>query len=765
MAPSQESTRRDLDILQIVLKHKWVLCLGMILGVVLGVAGYLKLGPEYEAVAKVLVSKQASVPINEAEGSRTFGDRAEHIALIMSPLIVSKAVEKHRLNQLPSLAASTDPADDILDSLKVKRSAGHDNSFLNVLDISYKNPDKKDAAAVVTAVIDAYRDYLAESHQEKTTEIVELISKARNDLMQQIQKKKEEYLAFRNESPLHWRRPMGAEAVPGDVTNPHQGTLKAIETELDGNMLEATRIKSRIEALEQAVASGQSRESLDKLVQIFLASSAGSAGSAGLSVPAGTEAMQNQLLPLLLEEQKLLRDFGPDHPDVQTARSKVEMIYDFYRKRGITVPEDPSAGPARSSGGPANQVDLVAVYLQSLRQQEIQLTLRNTELTRLHEKESQLAKGFARYEEQDQTFNDGIVQLKSLWDVVVTRLNQLELVKDNRGYTLKQISPVQAELAVKRILKFVGAGTIFGIALALGIVYLREWQDTTFKSVSEIRRSVELPVLGSIPTFELGRWKTDGSTPLVPALCYYHRPGSPEAESYRSVRTTLLVSASDKRHAVIQVTSPESGDGKTTMAANLALAMAQSGKSVLLVDADLRRPTVHQLFGVSQEIGLADILTGEIDSPNAVRETIVPGLSLLTSGATPENPAELLASSRLDELLGRLGKEFDFVLVDTPPLLAVSDASIVARRMDGVVLVLRIAKNRRQSAQRATELLEALDVSVLGVVANGIERSDSEGYGYGENYRAYVRSEADPSSTAAAEQGDRATAKHEPAAV
>ena len=254
MASSQEPTRENLDILQIVLKHKWVLCLGMILGVALGVTGYLKLGPEYEAAAKVLVSKQASVPINETEGNRTFGDRAEHIALIMSPLIVSKAVEKHDLNQLPSLAASIDPVDDILDSLKVKRSAGHDNSFLNVLDISYKNSDKKDAAAVVTAVIDAYRDYLAESHQEKTTEMVELISQAKNDLMQQIQDKKKAYLAFRNEAPVHWKRPMGAEALPGDVTNPHQETLKAIETELDRNMLEATRIKSRIEALEQAVA-------------------------------------------------------------------------------------------------------------------------------------------------------------------------------------------------------------------------------------------------------------------------------------------------------------------------------------------------------------------------------------------------------------------------------------------------------------------------------------------------------------------------------
>ena len=475
--------------------------------------------------------------------------------------------------------------------------------------------------------------------------------------------------------------------------------------------------------------------------------------------------MQAQLLPLLLEEKKLLRDFGSDHPDVQTARSKIETIYDFYRKRGITVPEDPSARPTQSSGGAPKKVDLVAVYLQSLRQQEIQLTLRNTELARLREKESGLAKGFSSYEEKDQTFNDEIVQLKSLWDVVVTRLNQLELVKDNHGYTLKQISPVQAELAFKRILKIVGAGTIFGIVLALGIVYLREWQDTTFKSVGEIRRSVGLPVLGSIPSFDLSQLKTDASTPLVPTLCYYHRPGSPEAESYRSVRTTLFVSASDLRHAVIQVTSPESGDGKTTIAANLALAMAQSGKNILLVDADLRRPTVHQLFGVSNEIGLASILTGEIDSPNAIRETIVPGLSLLTSGGTPDNPAELLASSRFHELLGRLRKDYDFVLVDTPPLLAVSDASIAARHTDGVVLVLRVAKNRRQSAQRATEVLENLDVSVLGVVANGIERSDSEGYGYGENYRTYVRSEAGPLSTTAAEQDGRATPKHEPVVV
>ena len=158
---------------------------------------------------------------------------------------------------------------------------------------------------------------------------------------------------------------------------------------------------------------------------------------------------------------------------------------------------------------------------------------------------------------------------------------------------------------------------------------------------------------------------------------------------------------------------------------------------MLLVDADLRRPTVHKLFRVPQEIGLTDVLTGEIDFLNAVRQTTVERLSLLTAGESPANPAELLSSPRMAQLLKDAKREFDFVFVDAPPLLAVSDPCILARHVDGMVLVVRVGKNTRTSAARVRELIHNQEITVLGTVANGVVPGQDRGYSY---YGEYISS-------------------------
>jgi len=187
---------------------------------------------------------------------------------------------------------------------------------------------------------------------------------------------------------------------------------------------------------------------------------------------------------------------------------------------------------------------------------------------------------------------------------------------------------------------------------------------------------------------------------------------------------------------IIQVTSPEPGDGKSTLTANLAIAMAQSGKNVLLIDSDLRRPTLHTLFGMRRDIGVTEVLSGELDLLTAVQQTVVEGLSVLTCGSLPQNPAEMLASRGYSTMLQNAEQKFDIVLVDTPPLLAVSDPSIVAPNTDGLVLVLRMGKNKRNSAKRATELIDTNNIRVIGVVCNATT-ADEEGYSYKEIYGEY----------------------------
>ena len=162
------------------------------------------------------------------------------------------------------------------------------------------------------------------------------------------------------------------------------------------------------------------------------------------------------------------------------------------------------------------------------------------------------------------------------------------------------------------------------------------------------------------------------------------------------------------------------GDGKTTIAANLALAIAQSGKRVVLVDADMLRPRVHAMFNVQSAVGLSSVVTGHAALSAALTGCGIEGLSLLPCGPRPVNPAELLSQPEFDDVLAALREQFEFVIVDTPPLLAVTDPAVVVSRMDGVFLTVQLGKNGRPEAERAREILATLQANVLGVVANGV---------------------------------------------
>ncbi len=298
------------------------------------------------------------------------------------------------------------------------------------------------------------------------------------------------------------------------------------------------------------------------------------------------------------------------------------------------------------------------------------------------------------------------------------------------------------------------SGLLLGTLAGAGLGYLAELSDKGFRTAEEIRRRLGLAVIGHIPQLapdEAARAAVEaGATALDPHLCAYYRAKSVEAEAYRAVRTALYFSTQGGGCNLIQVTSPDMGDGKSTLAANLAVSIAQSGKRVVLVDADLRRPRLHKMLGLPANLtGLASVIGGQATLADAVQQTAVPGLFVLPCGPLPPNPAELLTSPRLKEVLDELRASYDFVLVDTPPLLAVTDPCVVAPRVDGVVLTMRMSKKSRPKAERAREILTTLGVKVLGVVVNGVTPGKGGGqYGAGQYEHNYG-----PDDYAAPEEG------------
>jgi len=205
---------------------------------------------------------------------------------------------------------------------------------------------------------------------------------------------------------------------------------------------------------------------------------------------------------------------------------------------------------------------------------------------------------------------------------------------------------------------------------------------------------------------------------------------SPISEAYRTLRTNVQFTSVDSETKKIMVTSSGPREGKSSTVANLAVSIAQAGKSVLVVDADMRNPTQHKLFGLDNGQGLSVSLAQDLDFRSYIQDTAVPGVSVLTGGPVPPNPAELVGSKRMKRLIEAVSKEYDMVLFDSPPIVAVTDAAILAQEVDGVILVLASGEVNKDYAQRAKELLDKVGAKILGAVLNKVDLKTSEYYYY-----------------------------------
>lgn len=289
-------------------------------------------------------------------------------------------------------------------------------------------------------------------------------------------------------------------------------------------------------------------------------------------------------------------------------------------------------------------------------------------------------------------------------------------------------------------------GLAVGIMLALGLALLLDYLDNRLRGKEDLERAGRgLPVVGVIPT--LAGWR-DRNGPRVAAI---EEPASTCAEAYRSLRTALLFLSLDRSMSMFQLTSPATSEGKTTTLVNLAVVLARAGQRVVVVDCDLRRPRVHQFFDVEPVPGFTSVLMGEVSLSQAlVAVPGVRGLRLLPAGPVPPNPSELLASRRTSEILAALKGQADIVLVDSPPVLPVSDATVLSSSVDGTIVVASSNVTQRRQLARALELLRQVEASVIGTVLNQAKVGGVYGY-YG-----YRRQGAAKKYVASSDYGDTA---------
>jgi succinoglycan biosynthesis transport protein ExoP len=343
---------------------------------------------------------------------------------------------------------------------------------------------------------------------------------------------------------------------------------------------------------------------------------------------------------------------------------------------------------------------------------------------------------------------------RDLYESMVTKLKEAGIMAGLKSTIVTIVDPAQipTEKAEPHLLLNVALGLLAGAFGGICLAFALENGNETIRTPADVETQCALPSLGVIPALGNGNSRNghrsgNGHRALMPPESDKFQPitiaspTSPAAEAYRSLRTTLLLASPGAPPKLILVTSALPGEGKTMTSINSAIVLAQKNRRVLLVDADLRRPNVHTTLGLSNNAGLSSALAGNNLEESYVSHPMLPTLSILPAGHRPPLPSELLDSDRMRELMARWRSEFDHVIIDTPPVLGLSDAVVLSTLADAVVMVVRAAVTGRQSVRRAREVLIGVNAKLAGALVNAVDLNSMDHYGYygyyGKEYRHY----------------------------
>lgn len=358
------------------------------------------------------------------------------------------------------------------------------------------------------------------------------------------------------------------------------------------------------------------------------------------------------------------------------------------------------------------EIDAIDLELIAINQKLASIQNSGSESSSAIANRSQLELERGQYQQTRSTLLTNLLQIKLAEVQTATTITQLDKAVPNP-------TPIQP-----RPWRSAALAAIIGIMITAGIILLVVFLEDEIRDPAEITRKWGVPVIGTITKFP------SGEDPLITN----NKPRLPVSEAFRSIRTNLQFSGINTPLKSILITSASPTDGKSSIAANLATVIAQSEKSVILIDGDLRKPTQHKLLKVSNRIGLSDLFLRPNDKvTGVVRSTVVNNLSLITSGSLPPNPSELLSSPKMSEIMLMLNKHFDYVVMDSPPLLAVTDALVMAKNADGVILVIDPNVSKRGAIRQSIEQLQRAEIRLLGVVFNNIKIKRSTYY-YNRQY-------------------------------
>jgi polysaccharide biosynthesis transport protein len=705
---------RDLRNSIAVIRKGWrLIVVSLVVCVTLAVIYLAKIKKEYQATTRLLVLQQGGRPLNVAntdvvrqnEGPEDY--IPTHALLISSPLVVSRAIEIIGLANLPTLLAAQqtglDPVREAMDHLKVTRP----DRLAKILNVSYRAGSPEEATRMLEAVSRSYEQFLGGTFQKNSNEVITLIVKARDELSRELGDLEQKYLEFRKQTPA-------LIVVEGGSTLIAR-RLEQWDRAVNEVTLKAVQLKSQLE-----LGRKLSREGTEMWAVAHAMSQLGSDTNSLLAtlntgpVMAGSADYIRQLVQ---KRQQLSEQYGPQYTKVQELQDQITRVLE-------------RAHEARDRADQGEMRDLLKSIDESLKSVEVM----RGQLLQEFDNEQGRVKQIEMDLLAESNLRSRLERQRSLFHSVVDQLKQAQFVGDFNSIIAQSIEPANAlsEPVWPRTSPVIGLALLTGLMLGAGLAFLADRLDQSIRSPEEIRRVLDLTVLGQIPLVHDKKAIESANFGLI---CHT-KPRSPWAEAYRALRSNLEFLRRKRRVQLVLVTSPHSGDGKSTSASNLAISLAQAGRRVLLIDGDLRKPTQHVIHSLSQERGFSDLLKDTMPIGQVVQPTTVDNLDMITAGLAIPNPAEMLASPRFTELLNEFRRSYDMVIIDSSPLLLVTDPAIIGSIVDGIILVVRPARLRLHEAERVKETLLAVGTPVMGVLVNGIDLAE-ESYGYGYGDRCY----------------------------
>jgi capsular exopolysaccharide synthesis family protein len=713
--------RKYVDIL---FQRRWTIVSVTLIALVITLVVSLTMRPFYTAKGTVMIEKEPNIlSFEDIFQIETFRDDyfQTQYKLLQSRSLAERTIEKLKLWEKEEFAGRPqvkpeelkDPlfkrkmVDRFLDRLEIKPIR-----MTRLVEVAFRAHEPTLASDCVNGLFDSFVDMNIEIKSEATEQATEFLTQQIAELKKEISVKEQELQNYGQEKNII-------------ILSDKETTILDKLSELNKALTEAQLDRVRKEAYYTEIKNA----SPDYIPE-------------ALSNPL-IQRLREDYIRLSREYSKMQEKFQPEYPEMQRLKAELESARELLKNETENL--------------------IKAAY------SEYQAALK---------REKSLQDLFDRQREEAFRLNSNAILYNSLKIEIENKKNLMEsLLKRQsetgvsarlKGLRTSNIRIVdRADIPIspsspkkfRNLLLALFLGLFGGVGLALVVEYL----DNSVKSVEDVERYSGLPTLGVVPAFgensgaygyyyayqsgEYGHKKKElekksekeaEEKPRSIELITHFAPESAFAESYRSLRTALLLSSPQSNLRAIIVTSPLPSEGKSVTISNLAVSLAQMGKKVLLVDADLRRPKQHRIFNLKNHDGLTNYLALDLDPEKLVKTTIVPSLQLINSGPIPPNPAELLSSDKMAGLLEKLREGFDFILIDTPPILTVTDAQIVGKMADGLVLVIQAERTPREALSQAREILDMLRLKTLGVVINYLSL-DTRGYYYRHYYRRYYK--------------------------